>query len=126
MMSFARPRRARESTEISFFWLFGRARDGPDDLCRSGRREGCPRLFRRSHAPLQARCGRRGGFPPLHDSFAEAAARRGRLGRDRPRTAALARPGARRAIVPSAEPIALPRIFFKRDLYKYTSWQAIP
>ncbi len=45
MMSFARPRRARESTEISFFWLsprhslFGRARDGPDDLCRSGRRE---------------------------------------------------------------------------------------
>jgi hypothetical protein len=47
----------------------------------------------------QARCGRRGGFPPLHDSFAEAAARRGRLGRDRPRTAALARPGARKAIV---------------------------
>src|SRR5882724_8370141 len=28
-------------------------------------------MLRRSPAPWQARCGRRGSFPPLHDGFAE-------------------------------------------------------
>jgi len=53
-------------------------------------------LFRRGPATPQTRRGRRGSWPPLHDGFAETAARRGRLWRDRPCTAALAPPSRRR------------------------------
>src|SRR5712671_6311829 len=69
---------------------------GPGDLCRGWRREVSAGVFRRSAALPQARRGRRGSCPPLNDSFAEATARRGRLGRDRPRTAALAPPSSSR------------------------------
>src|SRR5258708_18717100 len=73
-----------------------RTHAGPRDLRRGWQREVGPCLFRRSAALPRSRRGCRRSCPPFHDSFAQTTARRGRLWRDRPRTAALAPTGRSR------------------------------